>query len=149
MKGYNLNSRDGLIGEVKDFYFDDRHWSVRYLIAETGNWLTGQQVLISPYALGAVNHEKKEIDVDLTKKQIEDSPRLESELPIASELENAYHGYYGLPIYWSGPFSWGPYSYPTLDQTRCGEFTAGGEHGNQICTALKRSSVVTFKPQTA
>lgn len=127
LKGYKLNSRDGLIGEVKDFYFDDRHWTVRYLVAETGNWLTGQQVLISPYALRSVDHERKEIDVDLTKKQIEGSPRLDSEMPIASEFENAYYGYYGLPIYWGGPFSWGPYYYPMRDKARWGHFTLGGE----------------------
>jgi hypothetical protein len=58
LKGYRLDSRDGEIGKVKEFYFDDLHWTVRYLVAATGNWLTGRQVLISPYALLAVNIEK-------------------------------------------------------------------------------------------
>jgi hypothetical protein len=53
----NCTSLDGEIGRVKEFYFDDLHWTVRYLVAETGNWLTGRQVLISPYALGAVDSE--------------------------------------------------------------------------------------------
>ena len=55
LKGYKLDSLDGEIGKVKEFYFDDRHWTIRYLVADTGNWLTGRQVLISPYALVAVN----------------------------------------------------------------------------------------------
>ena len=48
LKGYALHSRDGEIGKVKEFFFDDRHWTIRYLVADTGNWLTDRQVLISP-----------------------------------------------------------------------------------------------------
>ncbi len=55
LTGYKLDSLDGKIGKVKEFYFDDRYWTIRYLVADTGNWLTGRQVLISPYALAAVN----------------------------------------------------------------------------------------------
>lgn len=36
---------------MKEFYFDDKHWTIRYLVADTGNWLTGNKVLISPYTL--------------------------------------------------------------------------------------------------
>ena len=61
LKGYKLDSLDGEIGKVKEFYFDDRHWTIRYLVADTGNWLTGRQVLISPYALVAVNKEEQHI----------------------------------------------------------------------------------------
>ena len=73
LKGYTLGSLDGEIGQVKEFYFDDQHWTIRYLVADTGNWLTGRQVLISPYALVAVSQEEQHITIDLTKKQIEDS----------------------------------------------------------------------------
>ena len=66
LHGYKLNGLDGEIGKVKEFYFDDRHWTVRYLVADTGNWLTGRQVLISPYALANVIKGKKDITVDLT-----------------------------------------------------------------------------------
>ena len=51
LKGYTLHSLDGEIGKVKEFYFDDHYWTIRYLVADTGNWLTGTKVLISPYAL--------------------------------------------------------------------------------------------------
>jgi hypothetical protein len=81
VKGYKLQSLDGEIGKVKEFYFDDHHWTIRYLVADTGNWLTGRQVLISPYALTAVNNSEQYIAVDLTKQQIEDSPSLDSDKP--------------------------------------------------------------------
>jgi uncharacterized protein YrrD len=125
LKGYKLNSRDGEIGTVKEFYFDDRHWTIRYLVADTGNWLTGRQVLISPYALGAVNREAENIVVDLTKKQIEESPSLDSDKPVSRQFEASYYGYYGMPMYWSGPFSWGPYPYPMRDRAKWHGSTKG------------------------
>ena len=36
LKGLKLGARDGEIGRVKDFYFDDQNWVVRYLVADTG-----------------------------------------------------------------------------------------------------------------
>lgn len=108
--GYKLDSRNGEMGKVENFYFDDRHWTIRYLVADSGNWLPGRQVLISPYALLDVSAEKQRVAIDLTKKQIEDSPSLESDLPVSRQFEEAYHGYYGWPTYWSGPFIWGTYS---------------------------------------
>jgi hypothetical protein len=114
--GYKLASRDGEIGKVKEFYFDDRHWTIRYLVAETGTWLADRQVLISPYSLVAVNKEEKNISVELTKKQIETSPSLDSDKPVSHQYEQAYYGYYGYPMYWGGPFSWGPYPYPNRNR---------------------------------
>ena len=117
LNGYGLKSLDGEIGKVKDFYFDDRYWTIRYLVADTGNWLTGRQVLLSPYALGAVIKEQHDITIDLTKKQIENSPSLNSDKPvskqfeISKEFEISYFGYYGYPSYWSGSNMWGAYPY--------------------------------------
>jgi hypothetical protein len=125
LKGYKMDSLDGEIGKVKEFYFDDRHWTIRYLVADTGNWLTGRQVLISPYALGAVVREEQHITIDLTKKQIEDSPSLNSDKPVSRQFEEAYYGYYGLPVYWGGPYMWGAYPYVVRDREKWKEFTQG------------------------
>ncbi|MGB8215461.1 MAG: PRC-barrel domain-containing protein [Anaerolineales bacterium] len=115
LNGYKLNSRDGEIGKVKEFYFDDHHWTIRYLVADTGDWLTGRQVLISPYALGFVNKEEKYISVDLTKKQIEGSPSLNTDKPVSRQFEDLYYGYYGWPTYWSGSHTWGYHPYIERD----------------------------------
>jgi hypothetical protein len=112
LNGYTLHSLDGEIGKVQEFYFDDKHWAIRYLIANTGNWLTGRQVLISPHALAAVNKEEQSIAVELTKKQIEDSPSLDRDKPVSRQFERAYYGYYGYPMYWGGPYMWGTSYYP-------------------------------------
>ena len=125
IQGYKLETLDGKIGEIEEFYFDDKHWTIRYLIAATGNWLTGRQVLLSPYALGEVNHENRHVAIDLTKKQIEDSPPLSSDKPVSRQFEESYYGYYGMPMYWGGPYMWGANPYPIRDRVQENEDTQG------------------------
>jgi len=107
LTGYTLKGLDGDLGRVKELYFDDQHWAVRYLVAETGTWLTGRQVLISPYSVEAVDHKNNHITVRLTKKQIEGSPPLATDLPVSKQFESEYHTYYNWPLYWAGPYLWG------------------------------------------
>ncbi len=123
LNGYKLESLHGEIGRVKEFYFDDRHWTIRYLVADTGTWLTGREVLISPYALKGVIKGEKHLSVNLTKKQIEKSPSLDSHKPVSKQFEDAYYGYYGWPTYWSGSSVWGNSTYLERDRNKWGEFT--------------------------
>jgi uncharacterized protein YrrD len=115
LNGYALDSYDGEIGKVEEFYFDDQHWTIRYLVADTGNWLMDRQVLISPHALVAVKVEEQCITVNLSKKQIEESPSLDSDKPVSRQFEEKYYGYYEWPMYWAGPYMWGSYPYIVHD----------------------------------
>src|SRR5665647_187406 len=96
LEGFKLHSLDGEIGKVKEFYFDDHYWTVRYLVVDAGNWIASRKVLISPYVLTAVNKEEQYITVDLTKKQIEGSPTLDTDKPVSQQFEESYNGYYCL-----------------------------------------------------
>jgi uncharacterized protein YrrD len=127
LKGYQLDSLDGDLGKVQEFYFDDRHWTVRYLVANTGTWLTGRQVLISPYALVNINNGERTIAIDLTKDQIKDSPPLDTDKPVSLQFEQDYYGYYGWPTYWSGSNSWGAYPYIQRDRVKWGSVKPSGK----------------------
>jgi len=116
LSGYKLYSLNGEIGAVQEFYFDDKFWTIRYLVANSGNWLTGRQVLISPYALVDVRKDTKQISINLSNDQIEGSPSLDSDKPVSKQFEEAYYGYYGWPMYWGGSYMWG--SYPYLERDR-------------------------------
>jgi uncharacterized protein YrrD len=118
LKGYKLESLDGEIGKVKEFYFDDQFWTIRYMVADSGNWLSGRRVLISPYALREVNKKEHNIVIGLTKKQIEESPSLDSDKPVSRQFEEDYYGYYGWPMYWIGPNMWGRYPYIERDREK-------------------------------
>jgi sporulation protein YlmC with PRC-barrel domain len=112
--GEKLGASDGEIGHVKDFYFDDRNWAVRYLVADTGNWLTGRQVLLSPHAVGGLYQDGDVLLVNLTRKQIENSPPIESHKPVSRQYEEDYYKYYGWPSYWQGDGLWGLGNFPIL-----------------------------------
>jgi hypothetical protein len=113
--GDKLGALDGEIGHVKDFYFDDVDWGVRYLVADTGSWLTGRLVLISPHSLGRLVHAGKILRVNLTRKQIEDSPSIASHTPVSRQYEEEYHRYFGWPYYWQGDALWGMSSVPVME----------------------------------
>jgi len=113
--GDKLGAADGEIGHVKDFYFDDQNWVVRYLVADTGDWLSGRQVLLSPHAFGGFKQAGKAMLVNLTRKQIEDSPSIEAHKPVSRQYEEDYHRYYGWPYYWAGGGLWGMSGFPILE----------------------------------
>jgi hypothetical protein len=107
IKDVTLHSSDGEIGSVEEFYFDDQSWAIRYLVVNTGDWLPGRLVLISPIFLGAADWETGRLDITLTKKQIEDSPGIDRHRPVSRQHEAAYMDYYGASYYWNGPYMWG------------------------------------------
>src|SRR5471030_2004536 len=95
--GHKLAASDGEIGHVKDFYFDDKTWVIRYVVADTGSWLTGRQVLLSPHAFAGLKGDEKAMHVKLSIKQIESSPSIESHKPVSRSFEEEYHSYYSWP----------------------------------------------------
>jgi hypothetical protein len=117
--GFAIMATDGEIGRVHDFYFDDQAWAVRYLVSETGHWLTGRLVLISPQALRAPDWRKHAFPVSLTKQQVEDSPSIYSDLPVSRQHEIELHRHYGWTPYWGGGIFPGDMLafYPALMQT--------------------------------
>ena len=98
--GEQLSATDGEIGRIKDFYFDEENWAIRYLVVNTGNWLASRKVLISPHSISRPPASGKSIRVGLTRKKIEKSPTIGSQNPVLGEYEEHYHKHYGLPPYW-------------------------------------------------
>ncbi len=118
---YKLTSMNEEIGRVTEFYFDDRHWTIRYLAAETGPWLAGRQVLISPHAVNAVSRERQRMVLGVTKRQIENAPSFDVEPPAPPQFENAYPAFDG--------WGWAGQVRRTSDINGAYVETAGGEMG--------------------
>ncbi len=97
---------DGLIGHVEDFFFDDQSWVIRYLLVDTGSWLPGRQVLLSPHAFSGFGEDGEILRANLTKEEIQYSPPIEAEQPITRAHERDYFWYYGWPPYWEFDRSW-------------------------------------------
>ena len=101
---YTMEATDGLIGDVKDFYFDDKTWHIRYLIIKTGGWLSGREVLISPAALLNEKWRNGLFPVNLTKKQISSSPDVDTDKPVSRQQEIELYGHYQWENYWGSGF---------------------------------------------
>ena len=114
LESLTIGATDGNIGKVKDLYFDDEAWVVRYLVVNTSAWLGGREVLISPYSIGKADVVANVLSVSITKDQVKNSPGINTDEPIARQYEKTYLGYYGYPYYWGGAGLWGEGAYPGM-----------------------------------
>ena len=110
--GFSIGATDGIIGTVKDMYFDDAAWVIRYVVVETGAWLSSRRVLISPMAVSAPPWQTKVLPVSLTKNQVKNSPNIDTDEPVSLQHELEYLRYYGYPFYWGGGGLWGRGAHP-------------------------------------
>jgi uncharacterized protein YrrD len=102
LHGFAIVAKDGRVGKVEDFYFDDTHWSIRYLVVYTGSWLPGRRLLISPHALERPLWEEEILPVDLTREQVKNSPDIDLDQPVYLQHLAELHEHYGWPTYWAG-----------------------------------------------
>jgi hypothetical protein len=113
-EGYIISALDGEIGSCHDFLFDDAQWIVRYMVADTGHWLPGRNILITPALLEQPDWDTRRFPVRLTRQQIEESPPLDSDAPVSRRYERTYHDFFATPYYWMGSGLWGDYPSPGM-----------------------------------
>jgi hypothetical protein len=111
LENFVVQATDGELGTVDQLYFEDDTWAIRYLTLAIG-FLGERQVLISPISVIHVDWIGKRVDVALTKRQVANSPDIDTDKPVSRQHEIALSEYYGYPCYWGGPFLWGPVYYP-------------------------------------
>jgi hypothetical protein len=112
LRDYTIGATDGDIGGIADLYFDDVSWTVRYVVADTGTWLPGRKVLLSPASLRGFDAVGLRVRADLTRQQVKDSPSIDTDKPVSRQYETSLLTHYGHTPYWAGPYRWGPYAYP-------------------------------------
>lgn len=118
LENYSIGATDGEVGHVKDLFFDDQAWVVRYLVVETGSWFSSRKVLISPFAIGEPDWAHKRLPVNVSKDQVKNSPDIDTAQPVSRQHEMRYMDYYGYPYYWGGSGLWGDgLYYPVMAST--------------------------------
>lgn len=123
---------DGVIGDVKDLYFDDQAWAIRYLVVDAGSWLFSRKVLISPINASKPDWVSKLLPVSLTREQVKNSPNIDTDMPVTRQHETDYLDYYNIPYYWGGIGMWGGGEYPFM--------LLPGYNGNMPATATLEES---------
>ena len=100
--GYSVLATDGPIGRVSEMYFDDQEWRMRYLVVETGGWLSSRKVLLPVLSLEKPDWKLEEIPVSLTRELVRSSPEIDTDMPVARQHEIDLHAHYGWEMYWAG-----------------------------------------------
>lgn len=98
--GHKIHATDGELGKVDEFYFGDKTWNIRYMVVETGNWLLGRKVLISPAALKAPDWDSKTFPVSLTREQVRTSPDIDTKKTVSRQHEIELQKHYA----WGGSY---------------------------------------------
>ena len=115
IENYAIGATDGNVGQLKEFYFDDHAWVIRYLVVDTGSWLSSlssRKVLISPISIHDPDWVARTLPVAITREQVRNSPDIDTDKPVSRQHEMQYHDYYGYSPYWGGTGLWGAGVYP-------------------------------------
>ena len=112
LKAFVIGAKDGDIGVASDFIFDDKNWTIRYVVVDTNPWLPGGKVIISPIIMAQADWEAKRLPVLLTREQVKNSPDIRMDEDLSAQDEMKYFDHYGWPYYWVGAGTWGPVTTP-------------------------------------
>lgn len=122
LMSYSIKASDGEVGSVKDFYFSpDADWAVRYIVADTGGWLSGRLVLLAPDALKNPDWRMRMLEFSVSKREIEQSPPISADMPVSRKKEMELAKHYDWTIRWAplpGPLGpMGPPAAPPMHVT--------------------------------
>ena len=112
LKGYSLQAIDGRLGAVSDLLFDDVTWKTRWIVVDTGGWLTGRTVLIHLSTIGQPDDLHKLLPVNLTMARIQASPSILDHQPVSRQIQANLIGYYGCDPQWG--WSYDGMAYPLM-----------------------------------
>lgn len=112
---YGISATDGPAGSVRDFYFDDEVWAVRYLVVDTGVILPGKKVLLAPQAIADAQWDRRLLTIPHTQEEIANGPSWDTDKPVSRTEEEELHAYYQWAPYWAPgvPFGAAPVATPT------------------------------------
>lgn len=106
INGYAISASDGKIGTISDLLFDDTSWLIRWLVVDTGNWLSGRKVLLPSSAMGHLDAKQEECSIKLTIQKIKDSPTIATDRPVSRQVETSIYSYYGYSPSWGSGYGY-------------------------------------------
>ena len=143
MKGYTIEARDARLGTVSDFLFEDASWMIRWLVVDTGHWLSGRKVLLPPSALGHPDPPSHRFPVKLTAQQVNNSPEIDTDRPVSRQMESHIFDYYDWDPYWRGAMA-APFAAPLyLPRSKPLEHVRAGPQSTEGDPHLRSTAAVT------
>jgi hypothetical protein len=112
MNRFEIVATDGRVGAIDDFYFDDQRWAIRYVVVDTGRWLSGRRVLVSPLSISRAEWGEQRLRLSISREQAENAPGIDTHQPVSRRHERDHLDYYGYPYYWGRAALWGAHAIP-------------------------------------
>ena len=91
LSGFEVVGPDGSIGTVDKASNDVR---VNYLIVDTGEWLSGKQVILPAATVERIDAAARKVIIDLTMDDIRSAPEFQPKRLRTAKFEDALTGYY-------------------------------------------------------
>jgi hypothetical protein len=80
------------IGAVGDLFFDNRDWTVRFILLRVGSWFRQKSILITPDQINSIEWMKTGAFITVNQDVIEKNPRIDQDR----------FALYQWPYYWTG-----------------------------------------------
>lgn len=93
----HIQARDGEIGSISDLLIEDEAWGILYLVVDTGSWLPGKKVLLSPSLVEKIDWLTGEVSMDLSVETIKNSPEYDPYSPVDDEYHRRLRDHYRKP----------------------------------------------------
>ena len=129
---------DEKLGKIDDVIFDHNNGEIRYVVIDTGGWLSSKKFLVPPQQLRQAARHKDDFFVDLDKKQIESFPQYqESDVSSQDRWQNYEDRYQA--AWMAGPVQHRKGSDHNITPTADEMPAEPGSIGSQISQAENRS----------
>ncbi len=106
LTGYPIKATDGELGTVAGMMYEQSDWTIRWLVVDTGGWLSGRQALLPVGALGQPDPQAHHMPVNLSMSQVESCPEVDAAAPLSPATETLMSRHYGL-AHGRDRFLWG------------------------------------------
>ena len=141
LKKTAIHATDGDIGKLHDIYFDDAHWTIRYLvIATSASWLGGRKIRISPGSILPSDGPGETLSLNLTREQIRNSPDIETDQPVLRQHENEFAHDYVWPV---GPVG----RFPATGMAGSSYLYTGSHYSHTTLPVETTAEPATVKPE--
>lgn len=106
MLDHAVVTTDGRLGHLFDAYYDDRFWTVRYLVV---SGIGEEEVtrVVSTIAVDRVDAAARQVFLSIGRELLMGAPDFSDIKPVSVEMEANYFNYFGWPHYWRGLYGWG------------------------------------------
>lgn len=98
--GIGLIAKDGTAGQVEDLYFEDKQWTLQYLLVDCEPWRVRRKMLFPVRLMDTLDWEARKIHLKMTLDQIKAASEVDFSTTLPWQLEKDLYEFFRWPSYW-------------------------------------------------